>query len=594
MKSKHPVRSRELLSPIFKFLIILASLSDCSPSLAQQKFPLPDSLHYWIQDSVLIPTGDGAILSAVVVGKKGVQSPLPTAFQFSIYSNLSYGLSEAKFAADRGYVGVIADARGKRLSPDNPRPYETEHSDVNAVLDWIVEQPWSNGEVGMYGGSYLGFAQWASLKSPHPALKTIVPYVAAIPGQGLPMENNIFLLANYQWAFYVTNNKLLDHGINRDFARWNRLRQAYWNSGAPFSRIDSLDGTPNPWFHCWLNHPSYDRYWQSMVPYKEDFSKIKIPVLSITGYYDDGQISAIQYLKDHMQYNPKAEHYLIIGPYDHFGAQRGGTRELRSYRVDSVALINTHEITYAWLDYILKGGKKPSILQDKINFEVMGKNEWKGAARLDELEPFQSRFYLCQANKGRTGMLSLQKPSKESMFTQVVDFSGRDSYYFDYYPNPIIKDQIDESTGFLFTSQPFAQPISIGGNLKGELGFSINKKDVDVGLILYELTPDGKYFQLSYFMGRASYMKDPASRNLLQENRTYRFNFDKSRYFSKQLQPGSRLVVALNIVMNPFSQINYGTGKDVSLETIRDAGEPLRISWSNLSFIELGSSRKPN
>lgn len=71
-------------------------------------------------------------------------------------------------------------------------PYEYETKDVNAVIDWIIQQSWSNGRVGMYGGSYSGFAQWAAAKYLHPALKTIVPYVAAIPGLGLPMENNVF------------------------------------------------------------------------------------------------------------------------------------------------------------------------------------------------------------------------------------------------------------------------------------------------------------------------------------------------------------------------------------------------------------------
>jgi predicted acyl esterase len=87
-----------------------------------------------------------------------------------------------------------------------------------------------------------------------------------------------------------------------------------------------------------------------MVPYKEEYSKINIPVLTITGYYDDGQISALHYLREHYRYNKRANHYLIIGPYDHFGAQRGGVPVLRDYSVDPVALIDTREITYQWLD----------------------------------------------------------------------------------------------------------------------------------------------------------------------------------------------------------------------------------------------------
>ena len=97
--------------------------------------------------------------------------------------------------------------------------------------------------------------------------------------------------------------------------------------------------------------------------------------MTITGYYDDK--TNFGFILRQNTINLKAEHYLIIGPYDHFGAQRGGTPILRDYQVDSVAIINTIEITYQWLDYILKNGKKPGIVQDKINFEVMGANKWR-------------------------------------------------------------------------------------------------------------------------------------------------------------------------------------------------------------------------
>src|SRR5690606_37600570 len=180
------------------------------------------------------------------------------------------------------------------------------------LIDWISRQGWSNGEVGMYGGSFDGFAAWAATKRLHPALKTIVPYAAAIPGQGLPMENNVFLSANYAWSFYVGNNRYLDEETYSQAERWRALTQDWYECGRPYRMIDSVDGTPNPHLQRWLDHPAYDSYWQSMVPYGEDYASIDIPVLSITGYYDDGQISALHYFREHYRYNPGAEHYLLI------------------------------------------------------------------------------------------------------------------------------------------------------------------------------------------------------------------------------------------------------------------------------------------
>ncbi|MEH3111991.1 CocE/NonD family hydrolase [Pedobacter terrae] len=557
-------------------------------TFAQQKLTLPDSNNYIINDSVMIKTKYGITLSAVVVRKKGLPQKLPAALFYFIYSNTNRSLKEAKYAADHGYIGIVADARGKRLSPDIPAPYEHEVKDVNAVIDWIVKQSWSDGRVGMYGGSYSGFAQWAAAKHLHPALKTIVPYVAAIPGLGLPMENNVFLSANYQWAFYVTNNKYTDDTINNDHTRWRDMRNNWWESGAAYNKIDSIDGKPNPWLQKWLSHPDYDAYWQSMIPYRKDFKHINIPVLSITGYYDDGQVSALEYLREHYKYNPLAEHYLIIGPYDHFGSQVGGIPYLRGYQVDTIALINTREITFKWFDYIFKNGNKPVLLKNKINFEVMGLNKWRHAPSLTKMEDYHIRFYLDSTTNGTT--LSAQKPTKVVFMHQQIDLADRTTFYNDYYPNPIIKKEIDKSNGLFFVTEPFNQAASVSGALQGQLKAIINKKDMDVGLVLYEITPDGEYFQLSYYLGRASYAYDMSKRCLLKPGKLATIPFYRSRVFSKQLQKGSRLLLVLNIDKNPFAEINYGTGKEVSRETIKDAGASLQIKWCTQSFIELGCS----
>ena len=79
-------------------------------------------------------------------------------------------------------------------------------------------------------------------------------------------------------------------------------------------------------------------------------------------------------------------------------------------------------------------------------------------------------------------------------------------------------------------------------------------------------------------------------RTLLVPNHLATLPIERSRVFSKQLAKGSRLLLVLNIDKNPFAQINYGTGKDVSFETVKDAGDPLEIRWSTESFIELGIS----
>lgn len=541
--------------------------------------------NYLIED-VLIETRDGAQLSAIICRKKDNTEPRAVILQSTIYvRDTGRDLKTIKESADRGYVGVIVYARGKRFSPNEIWPYENDANDTYDVIDWISKQKWCDGRVGMFGGSYNGFTQWASLKNPHPALKTIVPYVANRPGMGLPMENNVFINPNYEWAFYVGNNKSLDTIAGNDRQRYKRLMFKWWETGIPYKNIDSLDGVPNKWFQRWTDHPSFDEYWQKMAPYKKDFAQIDIPVLSIDGYYNDSQNSGLYYLKEHYKYNPNAEHYLIIGPYSHFGAQRNGAEEINGYQVDEDALINTNEITYQWFDYIFNEGDKPKKLKDKINYQVMGANEWRSASSLEEMSNDSLKLYLTTERYNDIYSLSNEEPRKSKFLSQTVDFADRETGNNDYYPDPIIREEMDMSNGFNFISEPLEESIIVNGSFLGNLRVSINKKDFDFGVTLYEVMPDGKLFHLSYIIGRASYADDVENRKLLKPQEVERILFSNTHLVSKKLNKGSRLLVYVNVNKNPFSELNYGTGKTVSEESIEDADEPLEIKWFNDSYV---------
>ncbi|MBF4518340.1 CocE/NonD family hydrolase [Flavobacterium sp. ANB] len=543
---------------------------------------------YNIQDSVLIKTHDGAILSAIIICKKEDENPKPVILQFTIYvRDKGRDLKSLKEAADHGYVGVIVYSRGKRFSPDEINPYENDSNDVYDAIDWISKQKWCNGSIGMFGGSYNGFTQWASLKKPHPALKTIVPYVANRPGMGLPMENNIFVNPNYEWAFYVGNNKYLDTVAGNDRKRFRNMQFKWWETGVAYNKLDSIDGASNRWFQKWISHPAFDTYWQKMAPYKTDFSQIKIPILAFDGYYNDSQNSSLYYLRELQKYSPKTNAYLIIGPYSHFGTQIGGEAIINDYKVDANALIDIKKITYQWFDYILKNGAKPEVLKDKINYQVMGTNEWKSAPSIDKMSNDFLTFYLTKNKSGNFYSASSKKPNKKEYLLQKIDFADRENSTNDYYPDPIIRKEIDTTSGYTFISEPLKEPLIVNGSFMGEIKISINKKDVDLGVTVYEVMPNGEYFHLSYFLGRASYVKDIEKRNLLEPNAIETISFSNTHLVSKQLSKGSRIVIVLNVNKNAFSQLNYGTGKEVSEETIKDAKEPLQIKWYMDSFIKI-------
>ncbi|MBU1370982.1 MAG: CocE/NonD family hydrolase [Bacteroidetes bacterium] len=547
-------------------------------SIVFEKIGEDNNKRYLIDEDILINTEDGAGISAIVVRKKNA-TPMPAVLYFTIYADPS-NLKDAILAASKGYVGVFATSRGKKSSSSKIEPYKHEYSDVYTVIDWISKQAWNDGRVGMYGGSYGGFSQWASMKERvHPALKTIVPSVSAAPGIDVPMENNVFLNFSYSWIPYVTNNAYLDNTVYYDQNRWDNLQKNWFESGRPYSKMDSIDGTPNELFQEWISHPSYDGYWQNMIPYKKEFAQIDIPVLTTTGFYDDGQRGAMYYYNQHLKYNPDAEHYLLIGPYDHWGAQIRSSSYLRGYQIDPVANIDIKQgLVFDWFDYIFKGKEKPSILQDKVNIQVMGTNEWMSKPSLSEMSNGSLVYYLGEKNIDTTYKLDTSKPKKESLLNLSIDFSDRSQMNNpDYYPWPIIKDKINLKDGLVFMSEPLEKETIINGSFSGELIISSNKKDFDFSVSLYELTPEGKYFHLSYYIGRASYSKSRVQREQLKPNKETIITFDNTRIVSKKLSKESKLVVVFNGNKNPYGQINYGTGRDVSTESLDDAAVPLEL-----------------
>ncbi|MBL7472911.1 CocE/NonD family hydrolase [Robertkochia sediminum] len=542
---------------------------------------------YDIDDSIIIPAEDGEEISAVVVKRKGRrEGELPTLLAFSIYAKEKP--LWAMLSASKGYVGVVANTRGKRKSKSRIIPFEYENTDVYQVLDWISKQPWSDKQIGMYGGSYDAFTQWASMKHRvHPALKTIVPSVAIAPGIDYPMENNVLHNYSYSWNFYVTNNKYLDREVLADFDRWNNLKNTWYNSGVAFNKLDSLDGEVNTLWNAYMQHPGYDAFWKKMIPYKDEFSKIDLPVLTITGYYDDAQRGALYYYEEHHKYVKDPQHYLLIGPYDHWTAQGRPMEYLRNYKLDKAALIDIrYDVVYQWFDHILKGKEKPELLRDKVNFQVMGRNTWMHKPSLKDMTNDTLTYYL--SNDEEEGFHELVTSANSAKLAMEVDLKDRSTMTnTEYYPWPLEREEINMKDGLVFRSAPLDKDVIINGSFLGNLELAVNKKDVDYSVILYQQTPEGNYFHLSYYIGRASYAGNREQRTLLTPDKLHRISFNNPKLVSKMIEKGSRIVIVVNVNKNNNAQINYGTGKDVNAESIKDADTPLKIRFTGNSSISL-------
>ena len=542
-----------------------------------------DRRRYITDDEVTVSVSKTASLTVSVVRPRIVAGKLPAILEFALDTEVR----DAREAAAHGYVSVLARVRSLRDKTDGPAPFQTEGDDAHAVIEWMAKQEWSNGRVGLLGSTYGGYVAWAAAKRPSPALKAIVTTDPIAPGIDLPMAGGIFVNPAYRWLYSVTAAP--DDKLISDDARWRALDEDWYKSGRRYREYPTLPGHASAIFRGWLNHPSYDRFWQKMLPFREEFAHINIPVLTVTGYYSSGAAASLYYFTQHHQHNAHANHALLIGPYDDQSVERGPALSLRGLPLDSAAVIELHDAWYEWFDHALKGAQRPALLSANVNYELTGANEWRHAATLDAPERKALRFYLIESSPNSDlNRLSEERAAKLTFLPQTFDLQDRSDVAWRPV-HELVQRTLKARDSELFVSEPLKQAVDVAGLLRGQLDFTVNKVDMDLVVSLYELRPNGDYVRLfdPAYAFRAGYARDRVKRRLLHAGERQQLSFRSERMMARRLQAGSRLIMALGINKRADQQINYGTGDDVSEESIEDAGVPVRIRWYNTSFVEI-------
>ena len=542
-----------------------------------------DDHRRYTEDDLLIKTADGGKLSVRLVRPKDAK-PLPALLEFTIYDTENYAME----CAAHGYVGVVAYTRGKHTDPGIVVPYQRDGADADTVINWVSKQPWSDGRVGMYGNGYSGFTPWAAAKNPPPALRAIAVSAPNAPGIDVPMAGGIFQNSAYRWSAFVTDAQQAEKNNYYDDARWRALDQTWYRSGRRYRDLGRLNGNPNPIFIRWLNHPSYDRYWQRMVPYREEFAGINMPVLTTTGYYAGSEPGALYYFTQHQKFNPRADHTLLIGPYDDSVMQHGPSAMLQSYEVDTAALIDVREVRYQWFDHVLKGAPMPSLLTDRVNYEVMGANEWRHAASIEAMSRGSLKFFLDAGGSGERHRLTQRKSARAAGLRQTVSLTDRSDDAWTP-PADFTSRNLATHNAVMFVSEPMAKTAEFSGLFSGKLDFKVNKMDLDLNITLYELLPGGDYIYLfnPTYEFRASYARDRIHRHLLRAGERQELLFKSERMTSRRFEAGSRLVMILGVNKRPDREINYGTANDVSEDGVADGETPIKILWYGDSYIEI-------
>lgn len=537
-----------------------------------------------VDDSVLVPTPDGARIAAMIVRPRGSATNKRVALlNFTIYAKDDWSFADAVKMAANGYAGVVAYTRGKGRSPGPAAPYEHDGVDAATVIEWLARQPWSDGRVGMFSGSYNASTQWAAVKHRPAALKAIATNASNAPGIDAPMQGNVFQTFMYPWPFYTTNTKGLDDKTYGDSTRWAALERNWYVSGRPYRDLERIDGTPNPVFDRWLDHPDYDAYWQSLIPYGEEFAKVDIPVFVQTGYYDGGMVGALYYLEQHYRYRPSADHRLLVGPYHHTAMQTGVLPTVRGYEVDQAAKIDLQDVRLKWFDHVFHGAPLPDILRDRVNFQVMGADRWRHASSLAAMASKPLRLYLTGQREGARLLFSKTVPVSGLEPELRVDLADRSDV--DAAPSA---DGVDRNNALVFATAPLTKPIEVDGLFKARFRIVTNKRDFDLSVDFYERRADGTMLPLASYLGRASYMANRSHRQLLRPGHPKTLTFTSQTLTARLLVPGSRILAVIAIAKRLDTQINYGTGRAVSDESIADAGKPIEIRWLLGSYFDLG------
>ncbi|PYK41046.1 MAG: hypothetical protein DME60_05370 [Verrucomicrobia bacterium] len=578
--------------PAAFFLALVANSIAQTPAPAPSPSPVKPPADYDLRWAVKIPMRDKVELNATLyLPKMSDESPpkAPVIFTLTPYISDSYHARAAYFAS-HGYVFALVDVRGRGNSAGEFEAFAHESEDGHDVVEWLAQQPFCDGKVAMWGGSYAGFDQWATAKEFPPHLATIVPVAAPHPPLDYPSYQNVGETYDVQW-FTFTSGRAGQQNLFGDQKFWRTKFLDAYKKHIPFKDLDSFVGNPSANFQRILKHPMADAYYDAMVPTIDQFKKITLPILTITGQYDGDELGALTFYRDHIanaSSETRPKHFLIIGPWDHAGT-RTPTDEVAGIKFGSAAIVDLNDLHRQWYDWTMKNGVRPEFLKDQVAYYLLapgntGANgEWKYADSLETLTANPRTFYLDSKNGDangvfRSGTLTEKKPS-EAADRCVYDplDTGRGENVEGVEPNEKTAG-IDQrfplsigKDGLVYHTDPLRAETPLIGCPKLSLWISMDTPDTDFEADLYEIQPDGTSIALWSDIRRLRYRESLREAKLVKPGEIVKCDFDPGLFVARRLMKGSRLRLVISSPNSIFWQKNYNSGGVVADETAKNA-----------------------
>jgi putative CocE/NonD family hydrolase len=527
-----------------------------------------------------IPMRDGVELSATLYTPREHESASPAIVTMTPYIAQSCH-DVGMYFAEHGFPFLVADVRGRGNSQGGFHPLN-EARDGHDIVEWLARQPYCNGRVAMWGGSYAGYAQWATVKERPPHLSTLVPVASPYRGVDSPVRNNIFEPYTVQWLTLLAG-RTSQEKIFADAAFWNGRFRECVESGKPFREIDAQLGNPSALFQEWLAHPHQDAYWDAYNPRPEDCAWLSIPVLTITGSYDGNQAGALAHYRAHMKYATPAarnEHYLVIGPWDHAGTRTPSVR-FGGLELGPASLVDLGRLHRQWYAWTMQDGAKPEFLQKNVAYYVTGAEEWRYADTLDEITSRSDPLYL---RSTRNPVDVFQSGSLEPKAQGCS--GGPDCYVYD--PRDTSRaaleacrdrdDLRDQSRvlacggqQLVYHSAPFDDDVEISGFFRLSLWVAIDQPDTDFRATVYAIETDGSSLRLTSDSLRARYRESLREPRLIDTLEPLRYDFTRFMFVSRLMRKGSRLRLVVGPIDSIHSQRNYNAGGVAAEESVEES-----------------------
>lgn len=528
-----------------------------------------------------IPLRDGVHLAATLYLPGAAAAPAPTIFTLTPYVGQKYHDYAMYFAAN-GLPFLTIDVRGRGNSEGSFWPTLHEGRDGFDIVEWVARQKFCNGNVAMWGGSYGGAVQWATAAQAPPPLSTIAPASSPYIGVDFPMRCNIAPTYLMQWLMLVFGRTSQERIFGDDISFWNGAFSRWCESGAPFKDLDTFLGNPSPIFRTWVAHPHLDEYLDSHNPTLEQYAKISVPVLTITGSYDDAQLGALTHHRKHVisvSTDIHARHYLVIGPWDHAGT-REPQLEFAGIKCGPASLVDLNRLHLDWFRWTMAGGAKPSFLVKNVVYYVMGAESWKYADTIEKVTASVQPLFLSSTVNAvdvvHSGSMSLNPSTSSQPDTYVYDPRDLTHLAIEAACDP--RCRTDQRLAYhligkqlIYHSEPFERAVEISGFFKLEAWIAINQPDTDLRASIFAIDIDGSAIYLSGDFLRARYRESFREQKLIHTEQPLLYQFCNFTFISRQLRKGSRLRLIIGPVNSIFFQKNHNTGGVVSEESIGDA-----------------------